>query len=737
MLNAAPPILDTVTEIIPTNYTPDEAAPVGKKRATALCTPEGKPAAIPFSVDRGRTHPLGATVVADGVNFALFSENATAVELLIFDDHDCTEPTHVIALNSETNKTFHIWHALVRGIGHGAHYAYRVHGPNDPGHRFDGEKVLIDPYSRGNNKTLWKRGDACGPGSNVATGMRSVVIDVANYDWEGDQPLNCPMSDLIIYETHVGGFTKSKTAKVKNPGTFQGIVEKIPYLRSLGVTAIELLPVFEFDDSEVLRTVDGQALRNYWGYSTMSFFAPHPGYCVDPESGRHVTEFRDMVKALHKAGISVILDVVFNHTDEGNHQGPTFSFKGIDNRNYYHLVPGAEQYYNDYTGCGNTFNCNHPVPEKLIIECLEYWVKEMHVDGFRFDEASVLTRGENGAPLEYPPVVWHIELSETLADTKVFAEAWDAAGLYQIGYFPGYRWAEWNGRYRDDVRRFVKGETGLVGAVASRIAGSADLYQSRRHLPINSVNFINCHDGFTLNDLVSYNGKHNDANGEGNRDGNDDNMSWNCGWEGESTDPAVNALRTQQIKNFAAILMLSQGIPMFVAGDEVARTQRGNNNAYCQDNDLNWFDWTLPEKNADLLRFWTLMIDFRKRHPVVHRSRFFTGTVNPRGLADIAWHGCQLNNAPWGDPNAKVLAFTLGGENQSADIHVMMNMYWEPLGFEIPQAGDRTWYRIVDTSLPAPQDIVPTAQGAPIAGGQYIVNGRSVVVLMTRPSTDL
>ncbi len=687
-----------------------------------------------YATEPGRTHPLGATPDASGVNFALFSEFATAVELLIFDDHDSPEPVQVIRLSPERNKTFHIWHVFVRGLAHGAHYAYRVDGPRNihDGHRFDGEKVLIDPYARGNNKTLWRRGDACGSGSNLTTSMRSVVIDNSDYDWEGDEPLNTPMSELIIYETHVGGFTKSKTAKVQNPGSFKGLIEKIPYLKELGITAIELLPVFEFDDSEVLRTVDGQPLRNYWGYSTMAFFAPHPGYCVNPESGEHVREFRDMVKELHKAGISVILDVVFNHTDEGNHQGPTFSFKGIDNSNYYHLVPGDKQYYNDYTGCGNTFNCNHPVPEKLIVECLEYWVKEMHVDGFRFDEASVLTRGENGAPLEYPPVVWHIELSEVLSDTKVFAEAWDAAGLYQIGYFPGYRWAEWNGRYRDDVRRFVKGDPGVVGSFAARNAGSADLYESRRHLPVNSVNFVNCHDGFTLNDLVSYDGKHNDANGEGNRDGNDDNMSWNCGVEGPTDDPAIEALRERQIKNFCATLMLSQGIPMFVAGDEVRRTQRGNNNGYCQDNELNWFDWTLPEKNDDLLRFWRLMIDFRKKHPVVHRSRFFTGEVNERNLADIAWHGCKLFSPPWNDPSARVLACTLGGFAGEADVHVMLNMYWEGLSFELPTVEGRTWHRVVDTSLPSPSDILGYGKEIKIDGGQYIVNGRSVVVLVSK-----
>ncbi len=687
-----------------------------------------------YQTEAGRTHPLGATVNERGVNFALFSEYATGVELLLFNKHDDVDPAQIISLSPDKNKSFHIWHVFVRDLKPGMHYAYRVNGPCCPedGHRFDPEKVLIDPYAKGNSKSVWRRGDACGPGSNLQTSMRSVVIDTADYDWQDDRPLAAPMSDLIIYELHVGGFTKSPSSGATSPGTFRGVIEKIPYLKELGITAVELLPVFEFDDTETLRTVDGQPLKNYWGYSTMAFFAPHPGYCENPESGNHVREFRDMVKALHAAGISVILDVVFNHTDEGNHQGPTFSFKGIDNKNYYHLVPDNEQYYNDFTGCGNTFKCNHPIAEKLIVECLEYWVNEMHVDGFRFDEASVLTRGEDGAPLEYPPVVWHIELSEALADTKVFAEAWDAAGLYQIGYFPGYRWGEWNGRFRDDIRRFVKGDPGLIGNVAYRLAGSSDLYESRRHLPINSVNFVNCHDGFTLNDLVSYDDKNNEANGEGNRDGINENLSWNCGAEGESLDLGVETLRTQQIKNFAVLLLVSQGVPMFVAGDEVRRTQRGNNNGYCQDNELNWFDWTLPQRHADLFRFWKQMIAFRKAHPSIHRSRFFTGLGNERGLADIAWHGCQLNTPKWSDSESRVLAFTLGGAGGEADIHVMFNMSWQSAAFQLPAAGGRSWYRSVDTSLPSPDDIADARSETAVAGDSYIVNGRSSVILISR-----
>lgn len=686
-----------------------------------------------FAVEPGSPHPLGATVTADGVNFSLFSEHATGVELLLFDNHDDIHPFQTISFDPAINKSFHFWHVLVKQAKAGIHYALRVDGPSaaDAKHRFDREKVLIEPYSKGNTKALWKRGSACSLGDNLATSLRSVVIDTNDYDWEGDQPLKHPLNRTVVYELHVGGFTRSPSADVKQPGTFAGVIEKIPYLKELGITAVELLPVFEFDDTET-REFEGQTLTNYWGYSTMSYFAPHPNYCVSPEAGQHVREFRDMVKALHKAGIEVILDVVFNHTDEGNHQGPVFSFKGIDNSNYYYLSPLDQRFYYDYTGCGNTFNCNHPIGVKFIVECLKYWVKEMHVDGFRFDEASVLSRGADGAPMQYPPVLWQIELDEDLIDSKVIAEAWDAAGLYQIGHFPGYRWGEWNGRYRDDIRRFVKGDPGLIGAVASRLSGSADLYQWRGHLPVNSVNFLVAHDGFTLNDLVSYNDKHNWANGEHNNDGINENLSWNCGVEGETDDTGIDALRTRQIKNFATLLMLSQGVPMMVMGDEVRRTQKGNNNAYCQDNEISWFDWNLVEKYPSLFRFWKELIAFRLRHDTAHRSRYFTGEINQRGLADLSWHGCELNEPNWDDPNACALAATSGGVGNEADIHMMMNMHWEPLSFAIPSVPGRKWYRAIDTSLDSPNDIVIPSQEIEINAERYQVNDRSVVVLISR-----
>jgi isoamylase len=697
---------------------------------------EDSPDPIAYGVENGRTHPLGATLDAEGVNFSVWSEHATGVELLLFEHHSDPEPFQVIKLNHKFNKTFQFWHCYVRGLKAGAFYAYRVDGPRDlaHGHRFNANKVILDPYARATDSFLWKRGDACGPDDNVRTSQRCVVVD-QSYDWEGDQPLNRRMSETIVYEMHVGGFTKSPTSGVAHPGTYEGVIEKIPYLKDLGVTAVELLPVFDFDPAEIDKPnpAGGPNLSNYWGYSTVSFFAPHSRYCVSPSSGSHLREFRDMVKALHKAGIEVILDVVFNHTSEGNHDGPTINFKGFGNSTYYYLWPPDHQFYMDYSGCGNTLNCNHPIPEKLIIECLEYWHSEMHVDGFRFDEGSILSRGPDGAPMEYPPVLWHIELSEELADCKIIAEAWDAAGLFQIGYFPGFRWAEWNGLYRDTVRRFVRGDRGIVGQMASRIAGSADIYERTGRLAVNSINFVTCHDGFTLNDVVSYNHKHNEANGEGNRDGQDENFSWNSGFEGETEDAEVEALRRRQVKNFAAILLLSQGVPMITYGDEVRRTQHGNNNAYCQDSELSWFDWSLVDKNKDLLRFFQRMIALRRESGQLHRVRFERGEVNDRGLHDIEWHGCQLRSPGFGDPSSGVLALTIGNMvGPGPDLHVVLNMEDKELDFELPPMTGRSWYRLVDTARPSPEDFVERGQEVAITDATVSVSPRSVVILISK-----
>jgi isoamylase len=690
-----------------------------------------------LTVTAGRAQPLGATVDGDAVNFSIYSEYAWSVQLLLFADENAPQPHTVVDLDPVVNKSFHFWHVRVSGVGPGQIYAYRMDGPKDTsrsGGRFNPNKVLIDPYALGNVNTLWNRGDAVGPQDNVETSMRSMVLDPDDYDWEDDELPDIPIADTVIYEMHVAGFTKSPTSNVAHPGTFRGVIEKIPYLKSLGVTAIELLPIYDFDESQVLRNApDGTPLKNYWGYDPYGHFAPQSSYCVEPEEGTHLREFRDMVKALHKEGIEVILDVVYNHSSEGNQNGPTISFRGQANEAYYHLVPHDKQYYMDYSGCGNTFNANHPVVTKYIIESLEYWVTECHVDGFRFDLGSVLSRGPGGAPMETPPVLWNIELSRILSETKVIAEAWDAGGLYQVGRFPGERWCEWNGPYRDDIRRFLRGEPGIIGAVATRITGSQDLFGPEDEKPTNSINFLTCHDGFTLNDLVSYNGKHNEANGENNRDGSDDNRSWNCGVEGPTDNDEIEALRLRQIKNAAAILLLSRGTPMILGGDEFHRTQLGNNNAYCQDNEISWYDWDLTTEHAGTVRFFSQMIAFRKRHATLRKDDFFGGSINARGVPEIAWHGCRLNEPGWNDALCRVLSFTLGGLNDDPDLHVVLNMYDLGLDFELPQIDGRRWAVAIDTAQPSPEDILEPGAELPVEGSSIHVFGRTAVVLVSQP----
>jgi isoamylase len=509
------------------------------------------------------------------------------------------------------------------------------------------------------------------------------------------------------------------------------LIEKIPYLQSLGITHVELMPIMAFDEQDVPASTAALGLKNYWGYSTHSFFSPHPGYCVTPEQGTHLREFRDLVKALHKAKIAVIMDVVFNHTAESGVDGPIINFRGIGDTIFYHHDKFDKSIFRDYTGCGNTINANHPLVTRFIINCLEYWVKEMHIDGFRFDLASALSRGEDGEVLPDPPVLWGIELSRRLAKTKLIAEAWDAAGLYQVGSFPGYRWAEWNGIYRDSIRCFLRGDKGIIRDVATRLCGSSDLYEHQGRLPISSINFITCHDGFSLIDLFSYQQKHNEANGEGNRDGCNHSYSFNCSYEGNTNDVGIIRLRRQLAKNAFAMLLLSQGVPMLLSGDEMLHTQHGNNNSYCQDNTTSWINWELAERNADMVRFVRLMVALRKRHNSIMRRRFLTGKLlEERGINDITWHGRQLNTPLWGDPNAQLLVFTLAGcDDTEADLHIMLNMSVQAETVAIPTIHGRVWRLAVDTTLVSPKDIVPPEQQICYRKDTYTVAPQSVVVL--------
>ncbi len=690
----------------------------------------------PLPTRDGSRYPSGATLAADGVNFSIFSRHATRVELLLYEAADSPRAFQVIALDPEKNRTHMMWHVFVEGLAPGAHYTWRMDGPADTaatGRCFNPRKELLDPWARGVTDALWDRKRAADPADASSCGLRSVVCD-PSFDWSGERPIARGLAGAVIYELHVGSFTQHPSSRAAAPGTFSALAEKIPYLQELGITHVELLPVMAFDQQSVAPAVAARGLRNYWGYNTYGFWSPHPGYCVAPQRGAQPAECKQLVRALHAAGIGVILDVVFNHTAEGGSDGPWINFRGTANEVVYHLDPQDRRRYLDFTGCGNTVNCSHPQTTAFIVHCLEYWVEEMHVDGFRFDLASVFTRGEGGAVLPNPPLPWSIELSRTLAGIPLIAEAWDAAGLYQVGAFPGSTWAEWNGAYRDAVRRFVRGDPGVVGAVASRIAGSRDLYAHDGRRPCNSINFITCHDGFTLADLVSYNGKHNEANGEDNRDGSNDNLSWNCGVEGPTADTAILSLRRRQARNFLAVLMLSRGVPMLCAGDEVLRTQGGNNNAYCQDNELSWFDWSRLESEQAMLEFTRGVIAFRRRHASLTANRFYHGRVVPgRGIPDVTWHGARLHQPPWGDHAARVLAFTIAGiEADEADVHAILNMSEEAIDAEIPELPGRAWHLALDTAQAPPRDILEPERQVLLSTRTYSVTRRSVVVLEAR-----
>jgi isoamylase len=665
----------------------------------------------------GQGYPLGATIHRAGANFSVYSRGASKVELLLFEEQDDSRPARVISLDPAVNRTYYYWHVFVPGMRPGQLYGYRVTGPWDPanGMRFDPTKVLLDPYGRAVAVPKDYSREAITPA------MKSVVVDPHAYDWEGDRCLKRPASRTVIYEMHVRGFTHHPNSGVAEDlrGTYSGLIQKIPYLHDLGVTAVELLPVFQFDPHDA-----PLGLVNYWGYAPVSFFAPHRGYSSRQDPIGPVDEFRDMVKALHQAGIEVILDVVFNHTAEGDHRGPTISFRGLDNETYYLLERDRSRYAN-YSGTGNTVNANHPIVRRMIVDSLRYWVQDMHVDGFRFDLASILSRDSSGQPMLDPPVLWDIDSDPALAGTKMIAEAWDAAGLYQVGSFAGDRWREWNGQFRDDVRSFFRGDEGSLSRVADRLLGSPQIYGHKRREAEVSVNFVTCHDGFTLNDLVSYNTKHNEANHEGNRDGADDNRSWNCGVEGATNDPAVNALRNRQIKNFLTCTMLSLGMPLIAMGDEVCRTQLGNNNAYCQDNEISWFDWSLLPKHAEVHRFLNLLIQRRLLRPFADE---YEGECLNELLREssIAWHGVRLDGPDWGPSSHSVAVSAEIVKEQQ--FYWILNAYWEPLDFELPKVGGQ-WNRWIDTGLESPEDIVPWRKARPIAGYSYTVGARSVVVL--------
>lgn len=688
---------------------------------------------LSYKVRDGSRFPIGISLKEDGVNFCIFSRHASQVELLLYENMSSQFPFQTIRLDPAHNHSFFFWHVFVENLPTGTCYTWRIDGFNDTaetGRMFFPHKELLDPWALSISTVGWNRQVACQSESSGG-GMRAIVVDIPT------SPKYTPFTGLegdglngaIIYEMHVSGFTLHPTSNVQHPGTFLALKEKIPYLKELGITHVELLPIMAFDPQDVPSNVAKRGLGNYWGYSTHSYWAPHPEYCVD--NLQAVREFREMIDAFHDAGIKVIIDVVFNHTAEGGNGGPVINFKGMFNELFYHLDAYDRRNYLDFTGCGNTVNCNHPIVSSFIVRCLEYWVETMGVDGFRFDLASVFTRGELGVPMSTPPLPWAIEFSKILSNVPLIAEAWDAAGLYHVGAFPGIAWSEWNGRYRDVMRRFVKGDPGSIGEVASRLTGSADMYKNDCRKPANSINFITSHDGFTLNDLVSYNFKHNKSNGEENRDGSNDNLSWNCGHEGETGDQEILTLRRKQAKNFIAILMLSRGVPMLLAGDEVLRSQKGNNNAYCQNNEISWFDWSLVEKNSDMLRFTREMIAFRKRHPSLTSNDYFSGdqSKSQHGMSDITWYGKDLHKPNWSDPAKQMLACTIARVSaEEQDIHVIFNMSETDKEVKIPTLSGRTWELALDTSRPSPSDIKPYPTSIPV-NDSYKVEKRSIVVL--------
>ncbi|MDX2081600.1 MAG: glycogen debranching protein GlgX [Terrimicrobiaceae bacterium] len=689
-----------------------------------------------FRLRYGHPLPFGASHVPHGVNFSIFSAHATACTLVLFDRAGGGILSE-IPFPPEF-KLGQVWAMIIDDLDFERfEYGYRFDGPYDPraGHYFDPSAIVLDPNAREvGGRDVWMHPSERRP-------LYRGRLPKNDFHWEHSRPLRRPESELIIYEMHVRGFTRHPSSAVGAPGTYAGLAEKAAYLNDLGVNCVELMPIFEFDEQENTRTnpVTGNPLCNYWGYSTVAFFAPKAGYAASGAEGGQVPELKQMVKELHSAGIEIILDVVFNHTAEMGADGPVFSFRGVDNKTYYIL--DSHGHFANYTGCGNTVNCNHPAVRGFFINCLRYWAAEFHIDGFRFDLASVLGRDSSGVPLANPPLLESLAYDPVLADCDLIAEAWDAGGLYQVGNFPSYgRWMEWNGKYRDCARRFLKGDPGTVGEMVQRIMGSPDLYAAAGRKPTASVNFITCHDGFTLRDLFTYNGKHNLENGENNQDGTNDNLSWNCGAEGETDDPAIRAFRLRQQKNAMVLLFTSQGVPMLTMGDECGRTQRGNNTAYCHDEDWNWLDWNLDENGKEILRFTRQMIAFRKSTPAVRQPNFLTGRDQVgSGYPDISWHGVQPWRPDW-SASSRSLAFMLCGRHDRAAggtgdfIYVACNMYVKPLVFGLPVLPrGMAWRRFVDTSLAAPDDIAsPGYEPRLPVQRQYTVPEWSSVILIGR-----
>jgi len=688
-------------------------------------------------VQVGKPSPLGISVQGDGVNFAFFSHNATRVRLELYAHPQDAKPTRVIDLNPKSNRTGDTWHVAIKGIKSGQLYAYRVDGPYSPkdGHRFNFNKLILDPMASA--ITLldpWDFDTALGYTPSVPDGdsLPSTIDDAASmpkcvvmldaFDWQSDKLPRHPWSKTIIYEAHLRGLTIHPSSSVKYPGTYQGVIEKIPYFKELGVTAIELLPVFEFNNSQVT-SIHGKSLKNYWGYDPVSFLAPKASYSSLKGSGQQIQEFREMIKVFHKAGIEIILDVVFNHTAETDLLGPTLNFRGIDNSIFY-ILEDDKRIYKNCSGTGNAFNANHPVVQEHILTALRYWAQEMHVDGFRFDLASILARDTNGNLLTDAPVLRKIAQDPVLKDLKIIAEPWDAVGAYQLGGFSDRRWVEWNDRYRDDVRRFWRGDDGTLGGFASRLCGSADIFSGSGKGPQNSINFVTCHDGFTMNDLVSFRYKHNEANRQNNNDGANENYSDNFGVEGPSAEASIELIRKRQIKNFMLTLLISRGVPMLLGGDEFRRTQKGSNNAYCQDNETSWYDWNLLKQHKEIFCFTQSMIAFRQAHPVLSKEQFYTDT-------EIQWFSPQGASPNWTNPYEKQFAALIREDKEHA-LFLIFNASNDAADFRLPQLLPGTrWYQAVDTSRETPQDVLVAGKENFLDNSQnYHVNPKSSAILL-------